>query len=57
MKNRIAFIGSGKVSKFHIDAALEAGFTVTAISATDKSKSALERLTFFIILCFNSLLT
>ena len=42
MKNRIAFIGSGKVSKFHIDAALEAGFTVTAISATDKSKSALE---------------
>jgi predicted dehydrogenase len=42
MKDKIAFIGSGKVSKFHIEAALEAGFTVTAISATDKSKSALE---------------
>lgn len=39
---KIAFIGSGKISSFHIDAALKAGFNVTAISATNKSKSALE---------------
>jgi len=42
MKNKIAFIGSGKVSTFHIEAALRAGFIITSISATDKSKSALE---------------
>jgi predicted dehydrogenase len=42
MKNKIAFIGSGKVATFHIEAALRAGFIITSISATDKSKSALE---------------
>lgn len=42
MKKKIAFIGSGKVSSFHVEAALNAGFIITSISASDKSKSAFE---------------
>jgi predicted dehydrogenase len=37
---RLAIIGSGSVSEFHIQAALKAGFSISAIAASDYSKSA-----------------
>lgn len=37
---RLGIIGSGSVSEFHIQAALKAGFSISAIAASDFSKSA-----------------
>lgn len=40
MKPRLGIIGSGSVSKFHIEAAKEVGFEVNSISASNNSLSA-----------------
>lgn len=40
MTPRLGIIGSGSVSKFHIEAAKEVGFEVNSISASNKSLSA-----------------
>ena len=40
MKKNLAIIGSGNIAPFHIEAAIRAGFSISAIASSHKSKSA-----------------
>ena len=42
MKPKLALVGSGAIAPFHIEAALAAGFEITAITSSANSKSALD---------------
>jgi len=42
MSQNLAIIGAGNIAPFHIEAALDAGFNITSIAASENSQSALQ---------------